>query len=149
MTKRSCRTAIAQVAAHRLIRKAMQLRKQHIGVLLKTVRNVCGLDIKEQCDFGAGLHSAHSEPYYYESVYNFEHRPSVLVVDSCGKCRSEFEKPMRELLPILSSCDDGCPNTHYGKVCMRQMSLVRVMCHTKVTACNVSLIATTKAGLGF
>ena len=23
---------------------------------------------------------------------------------------------MRELLPILSSCDDGCPNTHYGKV---------------------------------
>ena len=30
--------------------------------------------------------------------------------------KSEFEKPMRELLPILSSCDDGCPNTHYGKV---------------------------------
>ena len=31
-TKRSRRTAIAQVAAHRLISKAMQLRKQHIGV---------------------------------------------------------------------------------------------------------------------
>ena len=29
MTKRSRRTAIAQVAAHRLISKAMQLRKQH------------------------------------------------------------------------------------------------------------------------
>ena len=30
--------------------------------------------------------------------------------------KSEFEKLMRELLPILSSCDNGCPNTHYGKV---------------------------------
>ena len=30
--------------------------------------------------------------------------------------KSEFEKPMRELLPFLSSCEDGCPNTHYGKV---------------------------------
>ena len=93
------------------------------------------------------MHSTRSEPN------NFEHRPSVLVVDSCGRCRhdnevhestdkvvhtwkcsskckpltefevntildlkSEFEKPMSELLPILSSCDDGCPNTHYGRV---------------------------------
>ena len=45
MTKRSRRTAIAQVADHRLISKAMQLRKQHVGVLLKAVRNVCGLDM--------------------------------------------------------------------------------------------------------
>ena len=30
MTKRSRRTAIAQVAAHRLISKAMQLHKQHV-----------------------------------------------------------------------------------------------------------------------
>ena len=52
MTKRSRRTAIAQVAAHRLISRAMQLHKQHIRVLLKAVRNVCGLDIKEQRDFG-------------------------------------------------------------------------------------------------
>ena len=80
MTKSSRRTAIAQVAAHRLISKAMQLRKQHIGVLLKAVRNVCGLDIKEQCDFCESLHS-----------YNFEHRPSVLVVDSCGRCRHTWK----------------------------------------------------------
>ena len=45
-TKRSRRTAIAQVAAHRLIIKAMQLRKQHIGVLLKAVRNVCVLTVQ-------------------------------------------------------------------------------------------------------
>ena len=64
MTKCSRRTAIAQVAAHRLISKAMQLRKHHIGVLVKVVRNMCGLDIKEQCDFGESLHSARSEPQW-------------------------------------------------------------------------------------
>ena len=46
--------------------------------------------IVEQCDFGESfgesLHSACSEPYYYESAYNFEHRPSVLVVDMIMKC---------------------------------------------------------------
>ena len=49
------------------------------------------LDIKEQCDFGESLHSARSAPYYYESVYNFEHRPSVMAVDSFGKCRHDKE----------------------------------------------------------
>ena len=48
--------------------------------------------------------------------------------------KSEFEKPMRELLPILSSCDDILTMV---KWCMRQMRQVRVMCHAKVTACYV------------
>ena len=30
--------------------------------------------------------------------------------------KSDFDRPMCELLPILLSCDDGCPNTHYSKV---------------------------------
>ena len=42
--------------------------------------------------------------------------------------KSEFDKPMHELLPILSSCDDGCPILTMVKWCMRQMCLVRVMC---------------------
>ena len=53
------------------------------------MRNVCCIDIKGQCDFGESLHSARSEPHYYESVYNFEHRLSVLVVgyvDMIMKC---------------------------------------------------------------
>ena len=108
---------------------------------------MCGLHIKGQCDFGEGLHSVRSEPYYYESIYYFEHKPSVFVVDSCGRCcqdievhndstdkvskckpltecevnttldfKSDFDRPMCELLPILLACDDDCPNTHYSKV---------------------------------
>ena len=68
MNKCSRTATIAQVAAHRLIAKALQIRKQYVGLLLKTVEHVCGLHIKRQCDFGEGLHSVRSEPYYYESV---------------------------------------------------------------------------------
>ena len=30
--------------------------------------------------------------------------------------KSDFDRPMCELLPIILACDDGCPNTHYSKV---------------------------------
>ena len=82
MNKCSRTAAIAQVAAHKLIAKALQIRKQYVGLLLKTVKHVCGLHIKGQCDFDEGLHSVRSEPYYYESIYYFEHKRSVFVVDS-------------------------------------------------------------------
>ena len=91
MNKRSRTAAIAQVAAHRLIAKALQIRKQYVGLLLKTVKHVCGLHIKGQCDFGEGLHSVCSEPYYYKSIYYFEHKRSVFVVDSYGKCCQDIE----------------------------------------------------------
>ena len=55
------------------------------------MKHVCGLHIKGQCDFGEGLHSVRSEPYYYESIYYFEHKPSVFVVDSCGRCCQDIE----------------------------------------------------------
>ena len=40
MTKCSRTAAIAQVAAHRLIAKALQIRKQYVELLLKTVKHV-------------------------------------------------------------------------------------------------------------
>ena len=91
MNKSSRTAAIAQIAAHRLIAKALQICKQYVGLLLKTVKHVCGLHIKGQCDFGEGLHSVCSEPYYYESIYYFEHKPSIFVVDSCGRCCQDIE----------------------------------------------------------
>ena len=65
LNKCSHTAAIAQVAAHRLIAKALQICKQYVGLLLKTVKHVCGLHINGQCDFGEGLHSVRSKPYYY------------------------------------------------------------------------------------
>ena len=50
--------------------------------------------------------------------------------------KSDFDGPMCELLPILLACDDGCPNA-IVKWCMRQMIVVRLMCHAKATVCCV------------
>ena len=47
MNKCSRTAAIAQVAAHRLIAKALQIHKQYVGLLLKTVKHVCGLDYEK------------------------------------------------------------------------------------------------------
>ena len=32
------------------------------------------------------MHSVSSEPYYYESAYDFDFEPGVMVADSCGQC---------------------------------------------------------------
>ena len=40
MNKCSRTAAIAQVAAHRLTAKSLQIRKQYVGLLLKTVKRV-------------------------------------------------------------------------------------------------------------
>ena len=32
------------------------------------------------------MHSVSSEPYYYESAYDFNLEPGVMVADSCGQC---------------------------------------------------------------
>ena len=37
------------------------------------------------------MHSVRSEPYYYESIYYFEHKHSVFVVDSCGRSCQDIE----------------------------------------------------------
>ena len=37
-------------------------------------------------DFCEGVHSVLSESYYYESAYDFDFEPGVMVADSCGQC---------------------------------------------------------------
>ena len=107
INKCSRTAAIAQVAAHRLIAKALQIRKQYVGLLLKMVKHVCGLHVKVQCDFGEALHSVRSEPYYYESIYYFEHKPSVFVVDSCGRCCQDTEVH-NDSTDKVSKCSSKC-----------------------------------------
>ena len=153
MSKWSCRQTIALLAAQRLVNRGIQLRKQYVGALLKAVKKICELDIKTHHDFGEGVHSVSSEPYYYESAYDFDFEPGVMVADSCGQCyykdmkyvsgktggtwkctakckeltqfevdtvlefKSYFEKSLRDIMSLLSMCDDDCPYTHHSKIC--------------------------------
>ena len=67
--KRVTGTAIRKIAAKRLLNKALQVRKERAGSLLKTIRTVQSLQISSAEDFGEGCHTSSTEPYFYDSAY--------------------------------------------------------------------------------
>ena len=79
-------TTVTLVAAKKLCNKALQLRKEHAGTLLKTTRAVQKLNIKGRDDFGEGCHTTASEPYYYDSAYRPVKRRSAIPVNEDGTC---------------------------------------------------------------
>ena len=66
---RAMSQAVCKIAAKKVLNKALQLRKENVGYLLKNIRLIKCLDIKENEDFGEGVHSAASEPYYFDASY--------------------------------------------------------------------------------
>jgi len=56
--KTACR-----LAAKRLLNKALQVRKEHAGSLLKMASSIQSLHIKGKQDFGESSHPASSEPF--------------------------------------------------------------------------------------
>ena len=69
--------SLCKIAAKRLVNKALQLRKEHAGVLLKTTRAVNGLNITGRDDFGEGCHTASSEPYIINTL---QHTPPFTII---------------------------------------------------------------------
>ena len=69
------------------------------------------LKIKEMADFGEGLHSAHSEPYFYDSAYLFVKRSDILTIDQSGICRQEENVPESTIssnIPHTWKCSTKC-----------------------------------------
>ena len=87
MSKSTQKRAAASIAARRLLNKVLQVRQYQAGTLLKAVRSITNMDISEMSDFGNGSHCSHSEPYFYESAYQFSERPDTMSVDYSGVCR--------------------------------------------------------------
>ena len=75
-----------RLAAKRLLNKALQVRKEHAGCLLKMARSIQSLQIKGQKDFGESSHTASTEPYFYDSAYQLVKRPYAIPIDENGKC---------------------------------------------------------------
>ena len=77
-----------------MVNRVLQLRNKYAGALLAAVRSINALDIKSEDDFGEGLHSAHTEPYFYESAYKYKDGiPEVLAQDELGACRHVDNPP--------------------------------------------------------
>ena len=96
MTRATCKRAIASIAAKRLVNRALRLRKHYAGSLLRSIRSITKIVIAEKGDIGEGLHSAHSEPFFYESAYHYVDRPDSMSIDECGRYRPECEVSEQE-----------------------------------------------------
>ena len=81
VVKRVTGKAVCSVAAKRLVTKALQVRKEHAGSLLKIVRTVQSMQIKGAEDFGEGCHTASTEPYFYDSAYEPVKRDYALIAN--------------------------------------------------------------------
>ena len=59
------------------------MRKDNVGSLLTSIRNIKSLSIK---DFGDKYHTASTEPYFYDAAYTPVKRDSSIPVTRNGKC---------------------------------------------------------------
>ena len=109
MTRASCKRAIASIAAKRLVNRVLRLRKHYAGSLLRSIRSITKIEITEKGDIGE-LCSAHSEPFFYESAYQYVDRPDSMSIDECGRYRPEREVSEQEgdSIPRTWKCNTKC-----------------------------------------
>ena len=106
--------AVCRIAAKRLLNKALQLRKEHAGNLLKTTRAVNSVVVKGRNDFGEGCHTASSEPYYYDCAYQPVQRAYAIPIDVHGRCvvandiSSSESKRKGKQQPVKWNCSSEC-----------------------------------------
>ena len=72
---------VCSVAGTRLLNKALQLRKEHAGSLLKTTRVINAIQITGSEDFGVGCHTASFEPCFVDAAYQHVKRDYALPID--------------------------------------------------------------------
>ena len=54
------------------------------------------------------MHSVRSEPYYYESAYDFDFQLSFIVADSCGQCYYKDMKHVSGKTGGTGKCTEKC-----------------------------------------
>ena len=95
------------------------MRKEHAGSLLKIVRTVQSMQISGAEDFGEGCHTASTEPYFCDSVYEPVKRDYDLPIDEYGKCMlasvitddDKTTKRSSKPKPIKWECTVECKNS--------------------------------------
>ena len=107
ITRATCKRAIASIAAKRVVNRVLRLRKHYAGSLLRSIRSITKI---EKGDIGEGLHSAHSEPFFYEAAYQCVDRPDSMSIDECGWYRPECEVSEQEgdTIPQIWKCNSKC-----------------------------------------
>ena len=74
------------IAARRLLNKALQMRQMQAATLLRSIRYIQSIPIKQREDFGISCHSRSTEPYFYDSAYCPVKRVSPIPINENGAC---------------------------------------------------------------
>ena len=77
---------VCRLAARKLLNKSLQMRKENVGFLLKSIRSIKSTQITQREDFGKGCHTMASEPYFYDSSYQYVKRNSPIPINEDGQC---------------------------------------------------------------
>ena len=111
LTRAGC-VAVSKISGNALLTKTLQLRRQHAGSLLKTVRDINAL--KLTCSdllHGERNHSSSSEPYFYDTSYTHAKLSGPIPVDLQGRCVVTEEIGDRDavhLRPLKWKCTKEC-----------------------------------------
>ena len=60
---------VCRLAAQRLVSKALQVRKEHAGLLLGSLKSIKSIKLNEESGFGKSCHTRSTEPFFYEAAY--------------------------------------------------------------------------------
>ena len=131
------------VSISRLLHKILQLRKEHVGSLLRSIRSIKAIQMTQKEDIGSSYHGMSTELYFYDSSYQPVKRNAPIPINEAGQCvianqiytdaqkykwecsseckpvnailtlRAAFEYTIQRVRHALDTCDDGCPNGHY------------------------------------
>ena len=85
---------VCRLAAQRLVSKALQVRKEHAGLLLGSLKSIKSIKLNEESDFGNNCHTRSTEPFFYEAAYQpVVVRDTPIPINERGECVVAEEIP--------------------------------------------------------
>ena len=92
---------MCRVAAKKLLNKALQICREHVGSLLQAARLVQSMELTDKNDFSC--HMASTEPFFYDSAYKLVKKEYALPIDTNGRCITAKNMCTSDEIPTYSA----------------------------------------------
>ena len=127
---------VCRLVAQRIVSKALQVRKEHAGLLLGGLKRIKSSKLNEESDFGKSCHTRSTEPFFYEAAYQpVVVRDTPIPINERGECVVAEEVPSEpsENVPSVDSDSAQTPKSDsVPKVCKKWQ------CHRECRPLSVS-----------
>ena len=127
---------VCRLVAQRIVSKALQVRKEHAGLLLGGLKRIKSSKLNEESDFGKSCHTRSTESFFYEAAYQpVVVRDTPIPINERGECVVAEEVPSEpsENVPSVDSDSAQTPKSDsVPKVCKKWQ------CHRECRPLSVS-----------